>query len=125
MQINKREIFRWLLFAVLLLLGLVYLNSAFYSAWVSSGPPNDYPQAWAHRAVVHLGYSGALLATAIMVPFFLKTGFAWKKSKLKYLWIVILLYCFLAPVTRKWLLVDKCLDSGGQWDDVHFTCKQK
>lgn len=42
---EDRKLIRWTFLILSLAAGLFFLNSAFYCAWVSGGPPNDYPKA--------------------------------------------------------------------------------
>jgi hypothetical protein len=119
-----RNLLRWLLLIGLAICGLLYLNSTFYSAWVAGGPPNDYPHAWAQRALIHFGFSISLMASGVMAFIAFKADFKWKVSKYKYLWILILLLGLGYPKAREWVLVDKCLDSGGAWSSQHFECKK-
>lgn len=116
---------RWGVLGVSVVGGLILLNSAFYCAWVSSGPPTDYPKAWEQQSYLHFGYSGALIATGIMCFVGLREKFKWKKSITFYLWMLFVIYCLAGPWVRKQILIDKCLDSGGKWDESHFSCKNK
>jgi hypothetical protein len=119
-----RNIIRWLLPLGLIALGLLYLNSTFFSAWVAGGPPNDYPHAWAQRALIHFGFSISLVASGLMAFVSLRTDFKWKVSKYKYLWLLILLIGLGYPKVREWVLIDKCLDSGGAWSYQYFECRK-
>src|SRR5579872_869252 len=62
---------RWFLGGALVIVGVLYLNSAAYSAWAAGGPPTHYPHAWLHRAALHFGYAIAALCAAAVVIFFL------------------------------------------------------
>jgi hypothetical protein len=48
----------------LIFVGLVYLNGAFFSAWMSGGPPNPYRLAWERRAIGQLVFSVAAFVLA-------------------------------------------------------------
>lgn len=122
---EDRKLIRWTFLILSLAAGLFFLNSAFFCAWVSGGPPNDYPKAWLHQSYVNFGYSGAFIATGFMGFKGLRKEFNWKKSILFYIWVPFLLYCLGGPKVRELLLTDKCLDSGGRWDKSHFECKYK
>ncbi len=115
---------RWAFLLGLIASGLLYLNSAAYSAWVAGGPPNDYPHAWEQRALVHFGISISLMASGVMAFISFKSDFKWKASQYKYVWLLILLLGLGYPKTREWILTDKCLDSGGTWSSQHFDCKR-
>jgi len=114
---------KWILLLGFIGGALLYANSSFYSAWVSGGPPNDYPHAWAQRAIIHFGYAIALFSTGIMAFVALGRNFKFKASKLKYVWIIVLLLSLGYPECREFVLIDKCLDSGGAWDESHFECR--
>lgn len=104
-------------------LGLLYLNSAAYSAWVSGGPPNDYSHAWAQRALVHFCFSISFLFSGPMAFAALKKDFSFKASKYKYLWAVVVAFSLIYPHAREFFLIDSCLDGGGNWVKAHFECK--
>lgn len=120
-----RNILRWLILLIFICTGLLYLNSAAFKAWVSGGPPTDYPKLWLHGSLVHFGYSLSLFTTGIMFFISLKAGFVWSKSKFKYVWLMLLLLCLGYPKIKKWILIDKCLDSGGSWNSEYFECKEE
>jgi len=119
-----RQIIRWFLTLGFIALGLLYLNSAFFSTWAAGGPPTKYPHAWAQRALQHFGFSISLIATGIMAFIGLKKNYNLKKSKYKYVWLVLLLLSLGYPKAREWLLIDKCLDSGGAWNYEYFECQK-
>jgi hypothetical protein len=51
-KLAVKRVFRWVLFAVLVLSGLYAFNGAAYHFWASSGPPTAAPEwhrAWAFR----------------------------------------------------------------------------
>ncbi len=119
-----RNVIRWVLLLGLIALGLLYLNSAAFSAWVAGGPSNDYPHAWAQRALVHFGISISLIASGVMAFIAIKSEFKWKVSKFKYVWLLILLLALGYPKVREWMLIDKCRDSGGVWNSQYFDCRR-
>lgn len=123
MMPKHRKLIRWMILILAVAGGLFLLNTVFFCAWVSGGPPNDYPKAWLHQSYIYFGYSGALLGTGIMGFVALREQFNWKKSIVFYLWIPFTIYCIAGPIIRKQILIDKCLDSGGKWDELHFVCK--
>jgi len=124
-KMKRRKLLRWTILILAVAGGLFLLNSAFFCAWVSGGPPNDYPKVWLHQSYVYFGYSGALIATGILCFVRLREQFVWKKSIAFYLWITFTIYCLSGPVIRKHILIDKCLDAGGKWDQSHFVCRDK
>lgn len=120
---NNRSILRWSLLLVSLAGSLYLLNIALFCAWASGGPPTDYPKAWLQRSYTFFGFSAALMASGIMGFIGLRSTFNWKRSALFYIWIPFLAYCLAGPKIREYVLVDKCLDSGGMWDKSHFECR--
>lgn len=113
---------RWLFLICFLAWGLVCLNSAAFSAWVSGGPPTDYPRAWAQRALVHLGYGISSIATGCFLFVALRPGYNFRKSTMKWLWLILVGVSLGYPKVREFMLIDKCLDAGGRWDKTHFEC---
>jgi hypothetical protein len=48
------KVLRWPIVILLLIGGLLYLNSALFNAWVSGGPPTPDPEIYKLRALKHL-----------------------------------------------------------------------
>ena len=120
---NKvRDIVRWALLVTCIVFGLLYLNGAFGSWWASWGPPTEYPEAWEQQAVKRLCIAVALLFTGPMVFVTLKNGYKFKKSIYIYVWFVVVILSLSYPSVREFVLIDKCLDSGGAWSEEHFEC---
>lgn len=119
-----RNIIRWCLTVSLIVLALLYLNSTGASFWAAGGPPTKYPRAWEQRGISHFCYSIASMVTAVMLYIGLKNNYNWKKSKLKYIWVILLLLSLGYPKARESMLIDKCLDSGGKWNYEYFECNK-
>jgi hypothetical protein len=66
----------------------------------------------------------AFFSSAAMAFTGLRKGYDWKRTKLKYVWALLVALSISYPSVREWLLIDKCLDNGGSWDAIHFTCKK-
>jgi len=49
LNMKIKTIIRWLLFSGIIGFGLIYLNSAAYSTWISGGPAAKYPHTWAQK----------------------------------------------------------------------------
>ena len=113
---------RWALLLLFVVASLFYLNSAAYCAWVSGGPPTDYPEFWLQRSVVHFGFSVASGATGVVL--FLVLGAAKRRRRIIYLSVglAVIAVALLWPHLREFLNQDKCLDSGGAWDEKSFVC---
>ena len=106
---------------ILIVLAAIYFNSAFFSAWVSGGPPNDYPKAWAYRSFKHLFYGIGFIIFAATAILSLKSDT--KRSKFK--WIIGVLIgssIFATPHIKKFLEIDSCLDQGGKWNETYYRC---
>jgi hypothetical protein len=117
-----RNVARWAVLLVALLVAAIYLNSAAFSAWVASGPPTPFPEVWAQRSLAHACTAASILLAGI-------SSFLAIKAFPRIGWIPIL-FGFLAialaavPVGREFMLIDSCLDSGGRWDEQEFRCRQ-
>ena len=120
-----RNIVRWVILLTAFAGGLYLLNSALFCAWVSGGPPNKYPKAWLQYSYIYFGYSGALISLGFLAFAALREKFNWKRSVAFYLCVPTIIYCLAAPKVREYILIDKCLDSGGRWDKQSFTCQSK
>ena len=101
----------------------IYLNSAVFSAWVSGGPPTDYPEAWAYRSFRHLFYGFGFILFAITVFLSLKAEAKGSKVKL-IIGFLIGLSVFAIPHISKFLEVDSCLDQGGKWNAIYHRCEK-
>ena len=119
---NVTNVFRWLFLILFTVAGLLYLNSAAYSSWVSWGPPNEYPKSWEHNSIVLLGYSIVLISTGVVVFKSLREGNKFKITKYIIFWLALIIISIAYPEAREFLLIDKCLDSGGVWSVEYFDC---
>jgi len=79
---------------------------------------------WAQRALVHFGFSIFFLFSAPMAFIALKNGFSFQKSKYKYIWLAVAALSLAYPQAKEYLLIESCIDSGGQWGTLHFECKK-
>lgn len=105
---------------VLIVFALLLLNHSFYSFWLAGGPPNEYPQSWYNQGIVSGNRAISLIIFGIAVQF------SWeklKKSWLFWLSIVLVLLGFVYPFIREQVLIDSCLDNGGSWQTIYFSCK--
>ena len=62
-----RRTIRWAISLFAIGWGLIYLNSAVFSAWVATAPPNKYPELWMRQAYWHFGYATACFVVAVAV----------------------------------------------------------
>ena len=118
-----KKILRVTLPIIFIIVAAIYFNSAVFSAWVSGGPPNDYPEAWAYRSFRHLFYGIGFIIFAITV--FLSFKAEAKGSKIKLIiGLLIELSLFAIPHISKFLEVDSCLDQGGRWNVTYHRCEK-
>ena len=120
---SLRQAARWIVLVGGVLLGLLYLNGAAGNWWISWGPPNEYAKVWEQRAIIQLGLAVVCFVTGATLFVLLKDVSAFKRSGLKYAWLVIVLLTLGYPKAREWLEIDKCLDAGGAWRSSHFDCR--
>lgn len=52
---------RWLVTIVFFYLILHFFNYALFAAWVSGGPPTDYPKTWAYISIKNFYFGFAFL----------------------------------------------------------------
>jgi hypothetical protein len=119
----SRQLIRWVVLGVFIILSLLFLNSSIYSAWVSGGPPNPYPLGWARRALGHLGYSLAALCFGIGLFRGIRTFPRSTKGSAAF--IVLGGVLAISPYIGHFILIDKCLDRGGSWDGETFQCSDE
>ena len=117
-----KQILRWTSLIGFILFGLLFLKNAFLYSLVSSSATSACPLESGHRSIVHLGYGLASISTSVMLFIALKSGFDFRASKLKYVWLVVVSASFLYPEFKEWLEIDRCLDSGGEWSPAYFEC---
>ena len=116
-----RLIIRWGGLIGAIIMAALYLNSSIYSAWVSGGPPNEYPEAWAHRALMHLCFSGAFLLAGVAI--FRVAGSFPSVGRISFALGVAALLIASTPYVRALLDSDSCLDSGGRWNYEEYRCE--
>ena len=113
---------RWTLLLLSLVIAAIYLNSAFFSARVSGGPPNPYPHAWSQRGVTHLCLAGAFLFGGIAI--YRLIGSFPKIGVLTIIFAVVAVLFPAVPYVREFWYVDACLDRGGRWNSLAFQCER-
>jgi hypothetical protein len=110
----------WVMLTGFVLFGLQYLNGAVFSAWMSGGPPNPHPLGWERRAIGQLSLSLASFVLAIGSYRLIVTLPAWRRLPVALVLLGIVL--LVTPYIGRFLLQDKCLDSGGQWNNLTLEC---
>jgi hypothetical protein len=118
-----RKFLRIILPIMFLVVSAIYLNSAVFSAWVSGGPPNDYPEAWEYRSIRHFFYGVGFIFIALTI-------FIALKAKAKRIIIkcatgsLIALILFGWPHFKLFIDIDSCLDQGGRWNKEFHKCEK-
>lgn len=69
---------RWLFAFLLIICGLLYLNSALFNLWVATGPPNACHEYYLRIGYKHFGISIFSFVLSILTLWFLR-----KKKSLK------------------------------------------
>lgn len=112
---------RWVLLLGLLGLALYFLNDFAFSAWLAGGPPGDHKLGWERRSQASLALSVASMLAAVAA--------FWAMAQLpkvsRALLVVMGLSAILAvaPFVAREVLIDKCLDSGGRWNNSAIECE--
>ena len=119
-----KKIARWFLTIGLTVLGLLYLNSFIFYRWAASGPPTEIPIFLNHSALIQFGYSIALFLAAAVVFNTLKPGFSIRGTRIIYIFLMIIVFAIAYPLSKKFFLIDACLDSGGSWSEYYFECQK-
>lgn len=111
---------RWSALLLLVMVGLLLLNDAFFSGWMAGGPPNEHKLGWERRSLASL-----LMATAS----FFAAGAAFRAIPRiprigKVAWVLVFFAAVLAasPFVVREVLIDSCLDSGGSWSHDFLEC---
>ena len=117
-----RMVIRWGALAGGIIIAALYLNSSIYSAWLSGGPPNEYPEAWAHRAFVHVCFSCAFLLLGIAI--FRIAGSFPRVGAVSTGLVLVALLLAVTPYVRVFLDQDSCLDGGGRWSYEGYRCEK-
>lgn len=118
-----KQVIRWLVLSVFFVLSMLYLNSAFFSAWVSDGPPNPYPIGWSRRALGHLCFALAALLIGIGLFKGIKTLPKIGKCSVAFVFIGSLLA--VSPYIGRYVLIDSCLDRGEKWNHEAIQCSDE
>ena len=118
-----RRLAKWLALIAFIIVALLYLNSAIYSAWVSGGPPNPYPLGWSRRAAGQLCF--ALAALSFGVGLFNGIQTFPRATKGSAAFIVLGALLALGPYIGRFVLIDSCLDRGGSWNRETLQCSDE
>jgi magnesium-transporting ATPase (P-type) len=119
----QRQLIRWLLLAVFILLALFFLNGALYSAWVSGGPPNPYPTGWFRRAIAQLCF--ALAAVSFGAGLFKAVRTFPGATKETAAFILLGAVLAITPYIGQFVLIGNCHDRGGNWNRETIQCSDE
>ncbi len=108
---------------IFVVVAMLYLNSAVYSAWVSGGPPNPYPIGWSRRALGHLGFAMAALFVGVGLFKGIRTLPKFGKGAVAFTVIGVLLAA--SPYIGRFILIDACLDRGEKWIHEAIQCSNE
>lgn len=75
-----------------------------------------------HRALAHLCYAVAATLGGVVLFRVIRRPPRLDRAALGL--VVLALVFIAAPHARRFLLVDRCLDSGGRWDAAAFRCQR-
>jgi hypothetical protein len=113
----------WVVSVGFVAFGLLYLNGALFSAWMSGGPPSPYPLGWERRTLGQLSFSVASFILAFGSFKLVASLPAWRRLPLAF--VVVGFVLLLAPYIGRFVLQDRCLDRGGQWSNFTLECTTK
>ncbi|WP_024300014.1 hypothetical protein [Methylomicrobium lacus] len=111
---------RWSLLLAGIALFIVYLNSAFYRAWLAGGPPTPNPEGWLFSAGNFLSWALAFLSAGVGV--FLLIGSLPSLSRAAVVLLILASILGIIPSIREYLASDSCLDAGGKWSALELRC---
>lgn len=117
-----RNLIRWILLILCIVLGLLYLNSAAFSLWAAGGPPTKVPDAWLNRSLINFSYSLSFILVGVLLFTSIKESFNYKKSKYLIACLIIVPITLGYPKLRELTLIDSCTDAGGSWSKKEFKC---
>jgi hypothetical protein len=116
----SQKVASWVICSGFAILSLMYLNGAFFSAWVSGGPPNDNPLGWERRAIGQLALSVAALVLSIGSYRLISRLPKWSKSSIALVAVGITLA--LSPYAGRLALQESCFSHGGKWSNDQLIC---
>ena len=116
-----RSATRWLALVAFLILAALYLNSAMYSAWLSSGPPTDYPEGWMRRAQGQLCF--AIAAALMGGAMFRLIGAFPKIDRIGAVVAIVGVFFVALPYAGRAIIAASCERNGGTWSSEALQCK--
>lgn len=118
-----QRIVSWVVAVGFVALGLLYLNAALFSAWMSGGPPNPHPLGWGRLALGQLSTALASFILAVGSYKLVASLPVWRRLPLAL--VLTGLFLSLAPYLGRFVLQDQCLGRGGSWSNITLECSTK
>ena len=118
----QRHFMSWFGLCGLGLYALFMLNDALFSSWMAGGPPNPYPEGWALRAKAQ--YLWAAASTLGAVGFFILVRRYPAIGPRTWLVLATAVVLAVTPLIAREMLIDQCMDSGGQWNARGLQCER-
>ena len=118
-----RRLIRWLVLIAFIIVALLYLNSAVYSAWVSGGAPDPYPLGSSRRAIGLLCFALASVSFGLGLFEGIKTFPRATKGSAVFIMLGALLV--LGPYMGRFAIIDKCQDRGASWNNETLQCSDE
>jgi len=119
----SRQLARWLVLGVFIMLSLFCLKSSIYTAWISGGPPNLYPLGLSRQALGQFGF--ALAALCFGVGLFKGIRTFPRSTNGSAAFIVLGAIFAMSPYIGHFVLMDKCLDRGESWNRKIVQCSDE
>ena len=118
-----RPLIKWSVLIVFIIVALLSLYSAIYSAWMSGGTPNPYTLGWSRQATGHLCFALAALSFGLGVFKGIQT-FP-RATQGAAIFIVLGALLALGPYIGRFVLIDSCLDRGESWNRGTLQCSDE
>ena len=116
------KLLRWCCLLVAIGVGLLFLNDAFFSAWVAGGPPGEHKLGWERRSQGSAAFAFASFFAGAF--FFRSLARLPRPGRVSWFLAAVTVLLVLAPFAAREVLVDKCLDSGGRWNASFIECER-
>lgn len=119
-RVGRQRLAAWMLCLVLLCVGALFLNGAFFSAWMANGPPNEHPLGWERRALAPLCF--AAVGFVLSAGIFKVVSVFPTLTRSTLVVVLVGLALAAAPYIGFFILQDRCQDDGGAWSRDHLEC---
>ncbi|MBV8033550.1 hypothetical protein [Roseateles sp.] len=113
----------WLVLGTAIAAALLLVNGAAFSAWMSAGPPDPYPQGWALRSLKQLAWAASTALGGYAAFRAIREIPALRRTTLALAVAAVALT--IPPCAYEYLQVDRCLDTGGRWNTSGMQCEHQ